>query len=63
MIPPLPIGTYVNRYPLFVPLARTESIRHAEVDAGTAGGTQFATVPPSLRDGKSPENPTVYVVE
>ena len=63
MKPPFPIGTYVKRYPLFVPVARAVSIRQAEVDAGTAGGTQFATVPPSLRDGKSPENPTVYVVE
>jgi hypothetical protein len=53
----------VNAYPLFVPLASVESIRHAEAATGTAGGTQLADAPPSLRDGKSEENPIGYVVE
>jgi hypothetical protein len=53
----------VNAYPLFVPLARPESIKHAEPAAGTAGGTQLADAPPSLRDGKSAENPIGNVVE
>jgi hypothetical protein len=51
----------VNTYPLFVPLATFESSRHAELAVGIAGGVQFATEPPSLKDGKSGENPTVYV--
>jgi hypothetical protein len=38
-------------------------MRHAEAAAGTDGGRQFAAVPPSPSDGKSAENPTVYIVE
>jgi hypothetical protein len=53
----------VNAYPFFVPAARVDSMRHAEAAAGTDGGTQFAAAPPSLSDGKSAENPTVYVLE
>jgi len=54
-----PVVAYVNKYPLFAPLARRESIKQAEVAEGIAGGTQLVTAPPSLRDGKSDENPTV----
>jgi len=60
---PLPVGTYVNTYPLFVPLATEESSKHAELDEGIAGGTQLLGVPPSLSDGKFAANPTVYVEE
>jgi hypothetical protein len=60
-VAPLLVATYAKRYPLFVPLATFESSRHAALAEGTAGGVQFAATPPSLKDGKFAEYPTVYI--
>jgi len=48
---------YVKTYPLFIPLARLGSIKHAEVVVGNVGGMQLAGVPPSLSDARFGEKP------